>query len=308
MRADHLDKKQLLLENIKSALADRVGTSAAKQAALFCDAFFKRVPVTGLSEDKPEKVAAMVISQLEFLQQRKAGDLSIRVFNPDKERDGWDCQHTVVEMSNDDMPFLVDTSSMVMQELNLGVHLIVHPIFNVERDSNGKLKSFHPRSTKNSIKESFIHIHFDKQTEPAVLASVEKLLKSSLATVRRAVADWLPMKEALEQAISEFGKNAPDLPEEARKECVNFLKWVGDDHFMFIGARTYDIVQKGNVDTLKVVDGTGLGLLREDKKTVLSRPIASTTGETRFNPNAPLIVTKANTRSPMHRSGSELSR
>ena len=100
-----------------------------------------------------------------------------------------------------------------------------------------------------------------------------------------------------------FGKNAPDLPDEARKECVNFLKWVGDDHFMFIGARTYDIVQKGNVDTLKVVDGTGLGLLREDAKTVLSRPIASATGETRFNPNAPLIVTKANTRSPMHRSG-----
>jgi glutamate dehydrogenase len=174
MRADHLDNKQLLLEKIKTALADRTEVSAAKQAALYCDVFFKRVPVTGLSEDTPEKVASMVISQLEFLRQRKAGDLSIRVFNPDKERDGWDCQHTVVEMSNDDMPFLVDTSSMAMQELNLGVHLIVHPIFNVERDSNGKLKSFHPRSTTNSVKESFIHIHLDKQTEPAALASVEK--------------------------------------------------------------------------------------------------------------------------------------
>ncbi len=194
----------------------------AKQAALFCDIFFKRVPVNELSEDKPAQVAAMVINQLEFLQKKKKGDLSIRVFNPEKERDGWECEHTVVEMCNDDMPFLVDSSSMAMQELNLGVHLIVHPVLNVERDSKGKLKSFHPKSTKNSAKESFIHMHLDKQTDPAVLSSIETLLKSRLATVRTSVADWQPMQERLELAISEFGRNAPDLPDTVRDECVKF--------------------------------------------------------------------------------------
>ena len=135
------------------------------------------------------------------------------MFNPEKARDGWECQHTVVELSNDDMPFLVDTSSMVMQELNLGVHLIVHPILNVERDASGKLKSLRSRSTKNSVKESFIHIHFDKQTDPAVLESVETLLKSRMAMIRTTVADWQLMKKSLAKAISVFGKNAPDLPE-----------------------------------------------------------------------------------------------
>jgi len=303
MNANSENNKLNLLNKIKTAIASRMEATAAKQAALFCDNFFKRVPITALSEDTPENVSAMVINQLDFLKKRKQGQLSIRVFNPEKKRDGWDCQHTVVEMSNDDMPFLVDTSSMVMQELNMGVHLIVHPVLNVERDANGKLKSFHPRSTKNSVKESFIHIHLDKQTDPTVLTSVEDLLKSRMAIIRTTVADWLLMKKSLEHAISVFGKNAPDLPENVREECVNFLKWVDDDHFMFIGARTYDIVHKGNTDTLKVVDGTGLGLLREDGKTVLSRPIPSNRDESRFNPHAPLIVTKANSRSPMHRSG-----
>ena len=303
MKANSEKTKQLLLKKIKTIMAGQMNVEAAKQAALFCDVFFKRVPLTEMSHETPDHVAAMVINQLEFLQQRKKGHLSIRVFNPEKERDGWDCQHTVAELSNDDMPFLVDTAAMVMQELNLGVHLIVHPIFNVERDAKGKLKSFHPRSTKTSSKESFIHIHLDKRTDPTVLASVETLLKTRLAAVRTTVADWSLMRESFEHAISEFGKNAPDLPENVRDECVKFLKWVGDDHFMFIGARTYDIVQKGNVDNLKVVDGTGLGLLREDKKTVLSRPIAPAKDESRFNPNAPLIVTKANSHSPMHRSG-----
>ncbi|MFC1701167.1 NAD-glutamate dehydrogenase domain-containing protein [Pseudomonadota bacterium] len=303
MKASSEKTKQLLLRKIKKIMAGQMKVEAAKQAALFCDVFFKRVPLTEISQETPEHVSAMVTNQLDFLQQRKKGQLSIRVFNPEKERDGWDCQHTVAELSNDDMPFLVDTASMAMQELNLGVHLIVHPILNVERDAKGKLKSFHPRSTKTSIKESFIHIHLDKKTDPKVLDSVKALLKSRLAAVRTTVADWPLMNESLEYAISEFGKNAPDLPENVRNECVKFLKWVADDHFMFIGARTYDIVQKGRVDNLKVVDGTGLGLLREDGKTVLSRPIASAKDELRFNPNAPLIVTKTNSLSPMHRSG-----
>ncbi|MDX2417153.1 MAG: NAD-glutamate dehydrogenase [Xanthomonadales bacterium] len=303
MKVNNEKSKRLLIKKIKTELARQLGAEATNQAALFCDSFFKRVPFTELSHEAPDMIAAMVINQIEFLQKRKKGELSLRVFNPEKERDGWDCQHTVVELSNDDMPFLVDTSSMVMQELNLTVHLTVHPILNVERDKGGKLKSFQPRSTQDSNKESFIHIHLDKQTDPALLGSIETLLKSRLALVRTTVADWQPMKESLERAISEFGKNAPDLPDEVRKECVKFLEWVGDDHFMFVGARTYDIVQKHNMDSLKVVDGTGLGLLREDHKTVLSRPIASARDESRFNPNAPLIVTKANSRSQLHRSG-----
>ena len=303
MKASSDRTKQQLLKKIKTAIADRVDAEAAERAAVFCDTFFKRVPINKMNEESTDKVAAMVISQLQFLQQRKKGELAIRVFNPEKSREGWECEHTVVELSNDDMPFLVDTSSMVMHELNLGVHLIVHPVLNVERTPGGKLKSFHLRSTKKSAKESFIHIHFDKQTDPAVLASVETSLRARLDQVRKSVEDWQAMKDYLEVVISGFGENAPDLPESVRQECVDFLNWVNDDHFMFIGARSYDIVEKGNIASLRVIDGTGLGLLREDGKTVLSRPIASVSDESRFNPKAPLIVTKANNRSPMHRSG-----
>ena len=303
MKANMAKNKQLLLNKIKTAVSAQMNAAAAKQAAFYCDVFFKRLPLSELRLQTTDTAAAMVIEQIRFLQQRMTGQLSIRVFNPDQQRDGWECQHTVVELCNDDMPFLVDTSSMVMQELNLAVHMTVHPVFNVERDARGKLKSFHKKSTQHSIKESFIHIHIDKQTDPAVLASIETQLKARMALVRTTVADWQPMKESLARAIAEFGENAPDLPSNVRKECVDFLKWIDDDHFMFIGARTYDIVQKGNVASLKVVNGTGLGLLREDGKTVLNRPIASVSDESRFNPNAPLIITKANTRSPMHRSG-----
>ena len=303
MQASRDKGQPTILEQIKNALASRMPARAARQAAYFCDAYFKRVPFEELGRGTAPMFAAMVVGQLAFLKQRKPGKLLVRVYNPEKDSDGWDCKHTVVELANEDMPFLVDTASMVMQELNLGVHLIVHPVLNVERESDGKFKSLHARASKKSAKESFIHIQLDKQTDPGVLKSVESLLKTRMATVRTCVADWPLMKERIKTAIAEFGKNAPNLSDAVRKECIKFLKWVDNDHFMFIGARMYDIVQDDKTASLKVVDGTGLGSLREHGSTVLSRPLVSHSGETRFDQNAPLIITKTISRSPMHRSG-----
>ena len=303
MKTNNEHKKQSILEEIKTGLANRMPTRLARQAAFYCDVFFKRVPLDKLNQEEPDMFAGMVASQFEFIKYRKRGDLLIRVFNPEKDRDGWISAHTIIELANDDMPFLVDTVSMVMQEMNLGVHLIVHPIFNVERDAGNNLKGFYPKASKRSEKESYIQVHLERQTDPAVLASLKSRLRSRMAGIRTTVADWQLMKESLQVAIEEFGNNAPDLSSKVRKECVNFLKWVDNDHFMFIGARNYDIVQDDNTAYLKVVEGTGLGLLREYGKTKLSRPLTSLTSESRFDQNAPLIITKTMARSPMHRSG-----
>ena len=303
LKANDGQEKQSILEKINAVLAGYVSSELASQAEFYCNVYFKRVPLEKLKKESPDMLAGMVASQLEFLKYRKRGELLIRVFNPEKDRDGWDSTQTIVELANDDMPFLVDTVSMVMQELELGVHLIVHPVFNVSRDTDNKLKSFHSKANKHSEKESFIQFHLERQTDPAVLASIKSLVESRMALIRTTVADWQPMKESLELAIEEFGRNVPDLPRKVRKECIKFLQWVADDHFVLIGARAYDIVQDDKTAILRVVDGTGLGLLREHGKTILNRPISSLSDESRFNPNAPLIITKTISRSPIHRSG-----
>jgi glutamate dehydrogenase len=303
VQANSVNSKQSILGQLKVELANRMSARAVRQASLFSDEYFKHVPLAELNRETPVRLASMVIGKLEFLQQRKKGELLIRVFNPEKDRDGWDCRHTVVELVNDDMPFLVDTVTMVMRKLNLGLHLIVHPILNVERDADGKWKAFHSKASKKTVAESFIHIYFDKQTAPAVLASVKSALRSRMAKVRTSVDDWPLMKNRLAVAIAEFGKNAPNLSDTVQKECTEFLQWVGNDHFVFIGAREYEIVKDKKGASLKVVRGTGLGHLRENSKTILSRPMASLSGETRFNKYVPLIITKTITRSPMHRSG-----
>ena len=59
---------------------------------------------------------------------------SVRVFNPTIEEHGWQSTHTVVEIVNDDMPFLVDSVTMEVNRHGLTLHLIMHPIVAVARD------------------------------------------------------------------------------------------------------------------------------------------------------------------------------
>ncbi len=73
MTANNEKSKRLLIKKIKTELTKKLVAKAANQAALFCDVFFKRVPLTELNHEAPETIAAMVINQIEFLQNRKKG-------------------------------------------------------------------------------------------------------------------------------------------------------------------------------------------------------------------------------------------
>ena len=64
----------------------------------------------------------------------------MRVYNPRLEQHGWQSTHTVVEIVNDDMPFLVDSVSIELNRHGLGIHLIIHPVLAVRRDSAGRLQ------------------------------------------------------------------------------------------------------------------------------------------------------------------------
>ena len=46
----------------------------------------------------------------------------------------------MLEIVNDDMPFLVDSVMAALAARNLSIRLVVHPIFAVVRDASGKLQ------------------------------------------------------------------------------------------------------------------------------------------------------------------------
>src|SRR5205814_1455430 len=83
------------------------------------------------------------------------------------EEHGWQSTHTVVEIVNDDMPFLVDSVTMEVNRHASTLHLILHPILAVQRGADGALAGLAASDTKGAKRESFIHVEIDRMTSAA---------------------------------------------------------------------------------------------------------------------------------------------
>ena len=77
--------------------------------AEFVRAYVRRAPPPLRAEHRVPELAAQVRSVFAFVNSRPPGELAVRAFNPDPERDGWSASGSVVDVNVEDAPFLVDT-------------------------------------------------------------------------------------------------------------------------------------------------------------------------------------------------------
>lgn len=244
------------------------------------------------------------LAHLHFGARRAPGEAKVRVYTPQLEEQGWQSTHTVVEIVNDDMPFLVDSVSMELNRLGSGVHLIVHPVLRIRRDEDGALLEVlpHDAPVPGCVLESFIHAEVDRETEPADVERIRSGLEHVLEDVRAAVEDWRAMVARAREVIADLDEHPPPVDPEELAEAKALLEWIVDDHFTFLGYREYDLIADGGQDALRRVPGTGLGILRDsDSETaeasVRLQPEASGLARAKN----PLVLTKANSRATVHR-------
>src|SRR5215469_9798497 len=133
-----------LIERIANAVPPAGKRSGASKSQVelqqrFTKTYFLGVGEEDLAERTPGLLARAALDHFEFGAKRTPEQSLIRVFNPDPEEDGFDSPHTMVMIVTDDMPFLVDSLSMVIKRAELAVHLIVHPVLDVKRDGRGRL-------------------------------------------------------------------------------------------------------------------------------------------------------------------------
>ena len=238
----------------------------------FTQLFYANVLASDLSTFTPEDRDCVAASIWHLAQVRKPGQLNLRLYNPSPVVDGWTVDHTVLEIINDDMPFLVDSITGALQKRGLTVHIVIHPIIALNRDGLGKLidVSKDQSSVKSAagsgsgINESCMHIQLDHCLDPALLKQIEIDLKNTLADVRAAVEDWPKMQQRMAESIAQAAASKhQEAASENTEETREFLRWVNNNNFTYLGYRDIDLTQKdGKLSSIRVLAESGLGVLR----------------------------------------------
>jgi glutamate dehydrogenase len=192
------------------------------------------------------------------------GSERLRVYNPILEQHGWHSDHTVIEIVNDDMPFLVDSVSMAVNRLGLSLHSVLHPVFRIWRGKDGGIERIAPGGASSddgqSQLASFIHFEVDRCGDAAKLDALRNEIAKVLGDVRAAVEDWPKIVEIARTTIRDMAARETS-PEGV--EARAFVEWMVADHFTFLGQRDYELVTHNGQYGLRGVPGSGFGILRE---------------------------------------------
>jgi glutamate dehydrogenase len=271
------------------------------------EGWFRQLDADDQAERTLPDLCGALLSLWHFGAARRPGRPKMRVLSPSLAEHGWSSRHSVIEIVNDDMPFLVDSTTAEINRQGLTLHLIVHPIYDVDRDAEGRLTAIRPPGgATGATRESWISIEVDRLGDAQQAAELTAGIERVLADVRAAVEDWKPMVARLEEASAELAAAPATVPAEALAESRAFLQWLAANHFTLLGYRQHRLVAEKGEDALRLVVGSGLGVLRETEAERASASFSELPPEARALAHAPtpvLIVTKANRRSTVHRPG-----
>ena len=153
------------------------------------------------------------------------------------------------------------------------------------------------------LRESWIHLEIDRESDERECAEIAESLRRVLSDVREAVEDWGKMRASARLAASELRAAPPiGLDPDEISSAADFLEWMADGQFTFLGARDYDLTKEGAGAVVVPVAGSGLGLLRNDPPMNRVRPILTGKALETAQQRQVLFVTKANSRATVHRS------
>lgn len=304
------ERRELLHQKLVQHIEDNMPAAQASLIAKFIHQYYATVSVEDLMKYDLMDLYGALMSHWHSLSHRNPDEVKLKIYNPEYEKHGWKSTHTIIEISQDDMPFLVDSIQMELNRRHITTHMVIHVGgLKVVRDKNCKLVEIFPPgpTTEKCQKEAIIFFAVDRQADQADLESLQESFTDILGDVRYAVDDWPKMLDKMKDVVTELETNHPPVEKRDYDEAMHFLKWILDHHFTLIGYRRYDL-QNTNGDMQLVGNNkTGLGVMRkasdQNKQHKSIRKFSDMTAEAQQLALAKniLIIAKTNTKATIHR-------
>ena len=254
-----------------------------------------------------EAIVGVVEQHWVFAEELKAKKSSVNVYNPTIKIHGWNGARTIIQIVTDDMPFLVDSVSAELSRQNLEVDIVVHPVMRVQRDKTGRITKLLDKNTleKRGKLESFMFFQITEQP-CSELGNLKNNIEKCIYDVRSAFEDKESMRAAMAKLINELSVQTRGGTKKIHSEVVDFLNFIENNNFIYLGFREYKISGAGRKAIVKLAKKSGLGVLRSPERTVFE----DYKNKNNFPPETAeflarsdlVMVTKTNHRSTVSRS------
>ncbi|MSR35224.1 MAG: NAD-glutamate dehydrogenase [Gemmatimonadetes bacterium] len=250
---------------VSRQLEQLVEPGEAGLVVAFAEAFFAKAPPDFLHERSVDALAHLVLGAFRFLQRSRPDRVDVEVLNPTIETEGWAAPVTVVRANISDRPFIVDTMREYLHAEQLAIEYMIYPAPFVRRDADGAIRELRA-AAPDEPKESLVHVEVSQLSEPERLEQIRREVARRLQDVIHATDDFPAMRDQASSVADELGKRARNLPDRADElaEIQEFLGWLSDGAFVFLGYRAYDLVEAAGRVEIVVEPGSGLGILRNE--------------------------------------------
>ncbi|WP_208432346.1 NAD-glutamate dehydrogenase [Bartonella taylorii] len=194
---------------------------------------------------------------------------------------------TVITLVNDNKPFLLDSILNVFNQHKNHIYLIAHPVLDC---ASGQ-------------RISLMQIHIEPLNEQQI-QKLQDEIALVLEQVNAAVQDWKAMLKEVEKHIHAYQTNLPAHYKQEGEKAIEFLNWLMDHNFIFLGMRTYNFTKNQEPTKAFTASDIELGILTDASIRIIGDARVEEPPQeilSFMESDNLLIVTKANSRSKIHR-------
>ncbi len=280
----------------------------------------------GYSREQLEELAR---AHRTLATQRAPGDVLIDVIDQDG--------GSVLLITTDDASFLVSSVTAQIGANFGGITALNHPVFLVERTSDGTLKDLKTTGVEQPIAsgdtaalpslnisrqagtettiaiESWISVRLGRRLSTEEQTSLTDEIHSVLDDVHAAATDSASMAQCVEEIATNLdslknvtlggvtnyrGVSSEADPSTRLDSVQEFLRWLTAGNFLLMGFKERVLHEAGGKLTLTDRPGTALGIFADED--THSTELLESVAERALDPQ-PIYITKANSRSTIHR-------
>lgn len=312
-----LDNSKAFLTQIKEHAAEVLETSEFDVWEEFANQYFERFPIDEWEGRKIKDIFGAVYSCWRMLKHFDPKKPEVRIFNPDLDEDGWLCPHTVLQVQQRDMPFLVDSIRVELNSRNIAIHGIKSTVVRLKRDKKHQLSELYPAPSagigvsgagelqvpEDCDKEALIYMEISLHSNKKTLRELVKSLKEVLKQVEAVVNAYEPLLEVSKNCALNLDRITQFPLVERVAESKAFIQWLRSDNFTFLGYAEYDLKSNDGVQELHENPSKRLGLFALEKNDADVKVLDDDhAGIAQFHLSPKLIAfSKSATRSRVHR-------